>query len=154
MRQFIALLFLFLSFLTSTVSAETIIARDAWIREAPPVSRVLAGYVELINNGDKNVQLVSVTSKHFNKVELHQTILKNGVSKMQQQQSIDIPAGSSIELKPEGMHMMLFNPVSPLKAGHHVQLELYFNSKKKQVVEFSVRKVTGGTDHSHHHMHH
>jgi len=152
MRHTIAVFLLFLTF--QSAFAETVVTRDAWIREAPPVSRVLAGYVEIINNGNKDVQLVDVSSKGFSKVELHETILNNGLSKMQQQDQINIPAGSSVELKPEGMHMMLFNPVAALKAGQHVQLELHFNDGKKQLVDFSVRKVTGGTDHSHHHMHH
>ena len=155
MQRLLSALLLYMLTTTSiTAMAGNITTNDPWIREAPPVSRVLAGYVKITNSSDKAARLVNVTSGNFSSVELHQTVLENGLSKMQQQESILIPAKSSVLLEPEGMHMMLFNPVKPVKAGNTVQLKLHFKSGSTVPVDFVVKKVTGGTDHSHHHMHH
>jgi len=153
-RLFSTLLLAVLALTSLPTIAESITTQDAWIREAPPVSRVLAGYIIITNSSDKPATLVKVTGGNFSSVELHQTVLEGGVSKMHRQENIVIPAGSSVELKPEGMHMMLFNPVKPVKAGNIVQLELTFKDGNTVPVKFAVKKATGGTDHSHHHMHH
>ena len=152
-RTLSSLYILLLLALSTPVLAAGLSSKDAWIREAPPVSRVLAGYIEIINDSDKPATLVHVTSNSFAKIELHQTRLENGLATMQRQDSITVPAKGSVLLEPEGMHMMLFNPVKPFKAGNTLQLELRFRNGNTMPVEFVVKKASG-PDHSHHHMHH
>ena len=143
---------LFFIFISPFVTASEMTVENAWVREAPPVSRVQAAYATLKNNQPTNIELVSATSPAFKKIEFHKTISENGLTKMQQQSSIVIPAKKSAMLKPEGMHMMLFNPVTPLRAGEKINIHFKFSNGVTTTSSFVVKKATG-TDH-HQHMHH
>ena len=91
--------------------------KQAWIAEAPPVSKVLAAYMEIINSSDKTVIINSMESDDFTKIEFHRTINENDIAKMQHQESLSIPASGSLKLEPGSYHLMLFNPVKELRAG-------------------------------------
>ena len=148
-QSVIALLFIFISPFSL---AENIAIDDAWIREAPPVSQVQAAYATLKNNQTSDLEIISATSPAFMKVEFHKTISENGLTKMQQQKSIIISAQSKAVLEPEGMHMMLFNPVTPLRAGEKINIHFKFSNGVTTTSSFIVKKATS-TDH-HQHMHH
>ena len=143
---------LFFIFISPFVTAAEMTVENAWVREAPPVSRVQAAYATLKNNQPTDIELVSATSPAFKKIEFHKTISENGLTKMQQQTSIVIPTSKSAVLKPEGMHMMLFNPVTPLRAGEKINIHFKFSNGVTTTSSFVVKKATG-TDH-HQHMHH
>ena len=143
---------LFFIFISSFVTASEMTVENAWVREAPPVSRVQAAYATLKNNQPTEIKLVSANSPAFKKIEFHKTISENGLTKMQQQESIVIPAQSKAMLEPEGLHMMLFNPVTPLRAGEKINIHFKFSNGVTTSSSFVVKKTTG-TDH-HQHMHH
>jgi len=154
MPKFIKYLILTISlFFTSFIFAEDIVVENAWIREAPPVSRVQAAYAIFKNDAPREIELINATSPAFKKIEFHQTILENGLSKMQQQASIVISKNSQTVLEPEGMHMMLFDPVKPLVADDKVTITFEYKSGNKITANFVVKKLTGSSTH-HHHMHH
>ncbi|MCK4742715.1 MAG: copper chaperone PCu(A)C [Sulfuriflexus sp.] len=134
------------------VVAENLTIDDAWIREAPPVSRVQAAYAIFKNDQSSDIEIVSASSSAFKKIEFHKTISENGLTKMRQQASIAISAKESAVLKPEGMHMMLFNPVTPLRAGEKVDINFKLSNGNSMTSSFTVKKVSG-SDH-HQHMHH
>jgi len=143
----------FLLILSSTsIFAADIVISEAWIREAPPVSRVQAAYAKIKNNEEVNIELVSATSTAYRKIEFHKTVLENGINKMLHQPSIAIHHNSHVMLKPEGMHMMLFNPVKPLRAGEEVSIKFKFSDGSTTTQNFIVKKSTDTN--SHQHMHH
>ena len=143
---------LLITLISPFVVAADMTVEDAWIREAPPVSRVQAAYATFKNNQSNDVELISATSPAFKKIEFHKTILENGLSKMQQQASVLIPAQGASILQPEGMHMMLFNPLTPLRAGKKVEFHFTFSNGVTTTASFIVKKATG-MDH-HQHMNH
>lgn len=67
----------------------------------------MAGYMQMYNNTDKDLVIKSLKSKLFNRVEIHLTKIKKGVSRMTQQRNITIKAKRSILLEPDSLHMML-----------------------------------------------
>jgi len=142
---------LLLLFLPTLVVAEVSI-EGTWIREAPPVSRVQAAYGIFKNSLAHDVEIISATSPAFERIEFHETILENGLSKMQQLTSIRIPSQGKATLQPEGMHMMLFNPISPVRAGNKINIHFKFRNGYTTSSLFIVKKATG-IDH-HQHMHH
>jgi len=148
-KAVIALVFIFIS---PFCFAENIVIDDAWIREAPPVSQVQAAYATLKNDQTSDVEIIGATSPSFKKIEFHKTISENGLTKMQQQESIIISAQGKSVLEPEGMHMMLFNPVTPLRAGEKINIHFKLSNGDTTTSSFIVKKATG-TDH-HQHMHH
>lgn len=105
-------------------SSNTIDTTDAWIREAPPNASMLAGYVTIKNNSDQERILTSAKSNQFKMVEIHKTIVEDGVAKMRRQDDLPIPAGGSLVLEPGSYHLMLMMPKSALKANDQVTVTL------------------------------
>lgn len=89
-------------------------ASGAWIRIAPPGAMMLAGYLTLSNHGDAVAELQSLHSDAFAAVELHQTEIIDGVSRMRAVANLRIAPGESLTLRPGGMHLMLMQPASAL----------------------------------------
>jgi len=97
---------------------------NAWIREAPPNASMLAGYATIKNNTEQDRTLRFAKSEHFKMVEVHKTIVKDGVAKMRRQDNLAIPAGTSLELKPGSYHLMLMNPKSALEENDEIVITL------------------------------
>ena len=131
--------------------ASELTVNEAWIREPPPVSKVQAAYMLISNPTDKPVELIGASSSFYSRVEFHHTILDKGLARMQQENTLTIPARGEVHLQPEGTHMMLFNPRQPLKAGDNVPFTLTFSNQRRLDVMLVVKKAAGAT---HHHSHH
>ncbi|MEJ2114609.1 MAG: copper chaperone PCu(A)C [Gammaproteobacteria bacterium] len=101
-------------------SKEMFTAEGAWVREAPPNASAMAGYVTITNNSKQDHILTFAKSKQFNAVEIHRTIIKDGVAKMRRQDDLPIPAGGSLELKPGSYHLMLMSPKTTFKANDEI----------------------------------
>jgi len=124
---------------SSPAYADDIMIENAWIREAPPISRVQAGYATINNTQNYNVTIIAASSPAFKKVEFHKTVLENGLSKMLRQSSITIPSKSQIVLKPESMHMMLFNPIKPLHSGEKINITFTLKNENLITAGFIVK---------------
>ena len=138
----LALVILPLVFTPVVVLAEPVVT-DAWIPEAPPVSTVMAGFMTIHNPGDDDLKIVSVQSEQFAEVQMHLSIEEKGVAKMLPQKILIVPARDNLQLKQGSFHLMLFNPVSPLKAGDKVALTLNFADGAKVPVVAEVKKAVG-----------
>jgi copper(I)-binding protein len=85
----------------------------------------LAGYMQIKNNSSEADRLVSV-STDFADAMLHETQMEGDVMKMSPVSGIDVPAGSSVELKTGGYHIMFTNLKKDVKVGDTVNLTLKF----------------------------
>ena len=94
---------------------------------------------------------MAVSSPAFAEVEMHRTEMVDGMARMLHQDRIEVPAHGSVSLEPGGMHLMLFDPVQPLKAGDKVTFQLSLDGGASATVEAEVRNSGGMQDHSHHH---
>ena len=119
-RRRLSLLFAIVLVLTgSTAIAEeySIEVIDPWIREAPPSMTVLGGYLSLKNNSDTLVSIVGSSSTYFKKVEIHRTeVSTNGVSRMVQQERVEVPQRGIQVFEPGGLHLMMMQPIRTLAA--------------------------------------
>ena len=148
---------LLLAWLFSAAAAadETgLVARDAWIREAPPGASVLAGYLQLENRGPEALVLDTLSSRDFGRIELHRTLVEGGVARMLPVGQLEIAAGESIILEPGGMHLMLFSPGRPLQAGDRVDFSIQLANGASHAFEAMVRRSAADEAHQHHHHHH
>ena len=94
-----------------------------------------AAYMTIENHGEKNVKLVSLKSSVAKKTELHTTLMKDGVMKMQEVENLDIAAGDKAELKPGGMHVMLMGIKEQIKEGDKVPVSMTFSNGQTVSVE-------------------
>jgi len=131
---------------------EMLVIADAWIPEAPPVARVMAGYMTLKNNSNKMITVTSVTSPDFKRVEIHRTETKQGMARMIKQKHIEVPAKGETVFKSGGLHLMLINPKRRLKRGERVTLIL--TAGKQTVTVHAAVKEASLDDHSNHEHHH
>jgi hypothetical protein len=117
-----------------------IMIRDAWIREAPPNSTVLAGYMLLENQSDTDQSLISVSATAFGGVMIHRTEQKDGMAHMSHQKQVIVPANGKIVFAPGGYHLMLMKPKRSLRDGDEVSVNLVFDDDSKYSVNFKVRR--------------
>lgn len=101
---------------------------NAWVREAPPGSHVLAGYLTIENQGPATVTISGISGDDFSSIEIHRTVIEDGMARMLSIGQLDIPAGDSFVLEPGGYHLMLFNPDRTLTTGDSVELLLHVSN--------------------------
>lgn len=150
MKRAIKFIFLLSILLNSTrIFAEDIQIDDAWVREAPPGASVMAAYLTINNATEDSNALISVNSSCCKKVEIHQSLVKNGQATMLQRKSIHLPAETNISFEPGGLHLMLIEPGKRLREGDIIELEFTFSSHEPVKVKAAVRKVTGAGQQNH-----
>lgn len=98
---------------------------------------MMAGYMKLENQG-KADRLLSASSEVSEALELHQHVHDNGVMRMRKIDSIALPAKETIELKPQGLHLMFIRLKKPLVEGERFTVTLHFEKAGKVPVEFVV----------------
>ena len=115
-------------------------ARDAWVREAPPGTTMMAAYMELRNNTSRPQLLVAASSSGFESVMIHRSVAKHGMAGMAHAPHIELAANANFAFAPGGYHLMLMNPKRPLRAGDPVVINLEFRGGLVLPVSFEVRK--------------
>lgn len=120
-------LVLFLLSINISLAAENIEVRNARINEGPPTVKVHAGYLDIINNTGKSIELVDANSPVFEKIEFHSTRIDQGISSMHRQEKVHIPARTVFSFSPGQYHLMLFNNNQPVRQGDIIPLELIFS---------------------------
>lgn len=132
-------------------------AEGAWVREAPPTATALAGYLTVVNPSAEALTLVGATSPQFASVEMHEIVVADGLTKMQQVKQLVVPAGGKLAFAPGATHLMLMGPKQPLKAGAPVEIVLQWAPKGKTTVRTAVRgrdakpASAAPAGHEHHH---
>lgn len=156
-RRILAVLLIGVAPLLSWADDNAIRIHDAWIRAAPPGARMLAAYMKIVNLGDRPQLLTGASSPHFERVEMHNTVLEDGLARMVQQTTLEIPARSNLEFRPGGYHFMLVMGKAPLQVGDRVELNLSFSNGEQVSANAEVRNdsaaETGDTGHSGHMLH-
>ena len=137
----------------SAVSASDVEIEGAWVREAPPGMQMLAGYMVVENKTGKDLVMTGAESSAFGSIELHHTMIKDGMASMVQQKSVTIPAHGKFTFEPKGYHLMLMKPVKDLHQGDKVKITLQFSNHKNVAGAFPVRQGDGSMMH-HHEMNH
>lgn len=139
---------------SSTVMADLPAVNDAWVREAPPTSIVNAAYMHIVNPGAQDIIITGASSPQFEKVEIHLTVIVDGMAQMKGQKRLRIPASGHVALAPNGLHLMLIKPTQPIKAGEHVNIALEIEGGGTLQVDAEVRPaMTEDMDHSQHMRH-
>ena len=111
---------------------------DAWIRAAPPGSRMLAGYATLKNTGDAPISVLTVQSDAFRQSSIHETVVERDVTRMRELPRIDLAPGVTIEMKPGGAHLMLMEPRHPIAVGAKVQIVFLLADGRRVETNFDV----------------
>ena len=91
-------------------------------------------FMELHNDGNEAVNLAMVQSSESANLVLHGT--QNG--KMITTDGIAIPANGNVQLKPGGLHIMVFDSDKALRAGERFPLTLMFDNGEKVATDAAI----------------
>lgn len=114
--------------------------RDGWIRLMPGGMPMQAGFGRIDNRCPMPATIVSASSPAYGSVELHESKTVGGVSRMRAVPELRIAPDGAVVLQPGGLHLMLMQPKSPLKAGSRVAIEFELKDGRRLLGEFEVRK--------------
>lgn len=128
---------------TLAAQSPTVAARDAFAFETPAGRKVTAVFVTLENRGSTLRTVVSGTTEVADTLELHEMKRDGGMMQMSPVKSIDVPAGGTAELRPGGLHLMLFGVRRPLVAGDSIAVTLTLDDGTRLPFSAEVRKRQG-----------
>lgn len=98
-----------------------------------------AGYFSIKNKTGKRISVVQIKSKDFKKIELHKMTQKGGSHLMKKVNKVIIEKGSSLDFKPGGFHLMLFEPLADVGAKKLSELVFEFSNGTKVKYDFSIQ---------------
>jgi hypothetical protein len=110
---------------------------NAWARAAAQ-GRVAAVYLDLLGGPDR---LLEASTDVAGRVELHETIMDDGVMRMRPVGGIAIGAGLPTRLAPGGLHIMLIDLKRPLREGETFPLTLRFERAGRATVTVTVQRA-------------
>lgn len=117
-----------------------IAVEDAWARATVSGQPSAAVYLTLRNSGGED-RLTGVSSP-MGRASLHSTTMDGGVMRMRPVEALEVPAGSTVELKPGATHVMLAGLKRPLEAGSTFPLRLEFDESGGRELRVTIRPAT------------
>ena len=104
---------------------------DAWIRSAPPNSKIFSGYLKFRNLSSNEIMIKKMKSNAFDQIEIHSSFIEDGISTMRKMDSLKIPENSEVKLDPGGYHLMLMSPIKEIKEGNLVEMIIYYEAEDR-----------------------
>lgn len=112
---------------------------DAWARETVAGQTETAAYMTIDNRGAGDDRLVSVETAAPARAMLHANENSGGVSRMREMSAgLALPAGTMVDLKPAGAHVMITGLGAPLRTSEVVKLRLVFEKSGPRDVDVPV----------------
>jgi copper(I)-binding protein len=114
-----------------------------WARETVEGQAAGGGFMTIVNNGQREDQLVSASSPASHEVQIHTMSMDGDVMRMRQlTDGLSIPAKGKVELKPRGLHIMFIGLKKPLRPGTSVPVTLKFRHTGSMTAQFKVQAMT------------
>jgi copper(I)-binding protein len=111
----------------SSAAFAQVTVKDPWVRGTVAQQKASGAFMLLQSATD--ARLVSAASPVAGVVEIHEMRMEGDVMRMRAITGLDLPAGSTVELKPGGYHVMLMDLKKPLQDGDMVPLTLTVEGK-------------------------
>jgi copper(I)-binding protein len=129
----------------ATPKAEISIS-NAWVRASSysdHVSGMTGVFAKITNNGDADATLIGGSTDIAPIVETHEVV--NGM--MQKKDGgITIPAHSTVELKPGGLHVMLMNLKKAIIPGDTIKVTISFKGASSQTLTLLAKTADAGDE--------
>ena len=109
MRKLVLILVLFLA--ACGGPQPPLVVSELEITRPMPGMKMSAGFLVITNNTDETVRITSVSSPQFKSVEIHETTVTDGISKMRELDALEVPAQGKVVLERGGKHLMLMRPM-------------------------------------------
>lgn len=140
--------------------------QGAWLRPAVKGQSGTGGYMRLTSARDLTLLGFSVSTR-LGKGELHEMSMDGDVMRMREIESLPLPAGRTVELRPGAHHLMLTGLQRGLKTGEKIEVELRLKDAAGKTFTQAVavpvltrapavvaaKPASAGHDHHDHHDH-
>ena len=93
-----------------TGESAPLVAGNVIVTDARPGTGMRAGYFSLTNTTGEAIVVTGVRSPQFTAVEMHETVLTNGIAQMRKLDSITLAPRQTTEFAPGARHLMLMGP--------------------------------------------
>jgi hypothetical protein len=121
----------------AAASPTSIEVERPWARATVPGASTGAAFMTVRSNGASD-QLLGASTPVAEQVDLHQSIMKDGMAQMRGVDAIDIAPGRPATLAPGGLHFMLMGLKHPLAEGTTFPLTLKFRKRDPVTVDVRV----------------
>ena len=111
-----------------------LVASDVEITRPMPGRHMSAGYLVLTNNTDAPIRIDGATSPQFGMVEMHETTVEDGISRMREIEELVVPANGSVTFERGGKHLMLMRAQNLEQS---VSLQLWSNGAPVLSIEYA-----------------
>jgi copper(I)-binding protein len=93
-----------------------------WVRASVPGQQATGAFMRI--TAKETMQLIGVDSPAAGVADVHEMKMQDNVMRMRAMERLELPAGTPVELKPGGYHLMLQDLKQPLTAGTTVPVTL------------------------------
>lgn len=108
-------------------------------RATLPNAPVGGGFLTIVNTGQGDDRLVSVSVDFAKQAQIHEMAMEGDVMKMRQlPDGLVIPAGATVTLVPGGYHLMFMGLSQPLVEGETVPVTLTFEKAGTVTIDLHI----------------
>ncbi len=137
-RRFLFALSLGFLLAAPALAQDALKVEQPWARATAASAKNGAAYVRLVNGGPAVDRLLAASSPVATRAELHTHLNEDGVMKMRQVATVELPPGATVTFAPSGLHIMLFGLTDQLKQGATFPLTLTFEKAGSRTVTVTV----------------
>lgn len=120
---------------------------QAYVRLNPNAQGPAAGYFT-IHGGAQDAKLLRVTAEGAQRIEMHESVEKDGMATMQAIDSVDVPAKTEVKFAPGGKHLMIFNINPAIVENGKMTMIMVFSTGDRLIVDAPIQQggaAAGGT---------
>ena len=125
--------------LASAAAQAQVIVDKPWVRTTVAQQTTSVAYMTI--TAAKGGKLVSASTPVAASADLHEMKMDGDLMKMRAVDALPLPAGQPVELKPNGLHLMLTGLKAPVKAGDVVPIRLVVEDAKGKRETVDVKAV-------------
>ncbi len=122
-------------------AAGALTVRHPWARATAGNAKTGALYLTVTNGGAEADRLLGVSTEVAAKCELHVSEAGGDMMTMRMVDSLEIPAGQTVSLAPQGSHVMLMGLKAPLQKGTTFPATLRFEKAGEVAVDVTVQGI-------------
>ena len=104
------------------------------VAPAPGRSASVA-YMIVNNNTGDPVSITGISSPQFGRAEFHETVITEGIARMQPMSDVSVDADSQLVFEPGARHIMLLDPTGGLVPGKTVSVQLQFGAGELLLID-------------------
>lgn len=113
-----------LALASGSLLAQTVDVKDAWVRTTVQGQKGTGAFMKI--TAKEGTRLVGVSTPIAGIAEVHEMKMEGDVMRMRAVPALDLPAGTTVELKPGGFHVMLMDLKTALPKDSTVPMTLLF----------------------------